>query len=143
MVEPAIAITAAAIATLRPMFKNFFVFARKRFDSNIDDEDRPSGESQQSLKNSEYNAFSDEFAEMLGLSRFGVTTHISAGHGNCAERNHIGARVVARVGSRLAGRMTARHDSESQTELRDVTKEEEGLDWSSGIKKTTVISYER
>lgn len=143
MVEPAIAITAAAIATLRPMFKSFFVFARKRFDANIDGDDRPSEESKQSLNNSECNVFSDEFAEMLGLSRYGVTTHISAGSRSDSERSQIKNRVLARVGPRMGKRMPGQHDNESQTELRQVTKEEESLDWNSGIMKTTVISYER
>jgi hypothetical protein len=141
MVEPAIAITAAAIATLRPMFKNFFFFARKRFYEDIDDDDSLGRESQQALENSDYNAFSDEFAEMLGLSRVGVTTHISAGDGSDAERNQIRNRMLAKVGSKLPRRLPGQHDNERQTELRG-REEEKGSDWSSGITKTTVISYE-
>ena len=141
MVEPAIAITAAAIATLRPMFKNSFVFARKRFYASIDDDDSLGRESQQPLENSDYNAFSDEFAEMLGLSRVGVTTNISAGDGSDAERSQIRNRMLAKAGSKLRRRLLGQHDNESQTELRG-GEEEKGLDCGSGITKTTVISYE-
>lgn len=140
MVEPAIAITAAAIATLRPMFKNSFIFACKRFYASIDDDDSLGRESQQALENSDYNAFSDEFAEMLGLSRVGVTTNISAGDGSDAE-SQIRNRMLAKAGPKLPRRLPGQHDNETQTELRG-RKEEKGMDWSPVITKTTVISYE-
>jgi lysozyme family protein len=124
------------------MFKNFFFFARKRFYEDIDDDDSLGRESQQALENSDYNAFSDEFAEMLGLSRVGVTTHISAGDGSDAQRNQIRNRMLAKVGGKLPRRLPSQHDNERQTELRAREEEEKGLDWSSGITKTTVISYE-
>ena len=123
------------------MFKNSFVFARKRFYEDIDDDDSLGRESQQPLENSDYNAFSDEFAEMLGLSRVGVTTNISAGDGSDAERSQIRNRMLAKAGSKLRRRLLGQHDNESQTELRG-GEEEKGLDCGSGITKTTVISYE-
>jgi len=136
MVEPAIAISAAAIATLRPMFKNFFVFARKRFDSNIDDEEKPSGGSQHALTGKEYSA---EFAEMLGLSRYGVTTIISAGGSELEQE-------TKRRGLSRLGVWGEKQPAESQTELHRVESEDEagagGLHWNMGIKKTTIITYD-
>ncbi len=95
MVEPAIAITAMNIATLRPLFKNFFLFASKRFDARIDDEDQDlsmqpddtelstsghaCGKNAGSWNSVQANDYSVEFAEMLGLSRLGITTEITGG----------------------------------------------------------------
>lgn len=154
MVEPAIAITAMNIATLRPMFKNFFFFARKRFDSNIDDDEeatRPSADSTLKLRrNTIQNSvsakeYSVEFAEMLGLSRVGVTTEISAG-GSMPERDHFKKRFSTAKRMKF-GNEKVRYDSESQTELNYVTSPgkspadgAESFDWSSGIKATTVIT---
>lgn len=164
MVEPAIAITAMNIATLRPMFKNFFFFARKRFDHSIDGDDeeanintqRPSGDSTQKSRRNTIQGtvsakeYSVEFAEMLGLSRVGVTTEISAGGGSKKERSHLKKRILFRN----------EKGSESQTELNTVRSPrgerdysssgvlsggsgsggEGSFDWSSGIKATTVIT---
>jgi hypothetical protein len=142
MVEPAIAITAMNIATLRPMFKNFFHFASKKFDSSIDEEEsRASNDSQKRFRghaNSvNANDYSVEFAQLLGLSRVGVTTLITAG-GSDAERNQMKKRFA------LGRPSTAREksDSESQTELNPVPVED-NIDWSGGIKATTVVTQSR
>jgi len=141
MVEPAIAITAMNIATLRPMFKNFFVFAKKRFDNGVDEKDtRPSGDSEQELRSTRTarnsvsaKEYSVEFAEMLGLSRVGVTTHISAG--GCEPEDHMRKRFSTR---RMMFRSEKlQNDNESQTELSPV----DYSDWS-GIKSTTVITID-
>jgi hypothetical protein len=138
MVEPAIAITASNIATLRPLFKNSFFFARKRFDSM--DDDRPSTESTYNLKgrNSVSAAdYSVEFAEMLGLSRVGVTTEISAG-GSQPERDHFRRRFS--LSRRAYG-----EKSESQLKLHSVppTPTSDGIDWSAGIKTTTTVTIDK
>ncbi len=102
MVEPAIAITAMIIATLRPLFKNFFLFASKRFDARIDDDEQDLMRESDETAHSNYgyvygargaswnsvraNDYSVEFAEMLGLSRLGVTTEITAGAAREKER---------------------------------------------------------
>jgi hypothetical protein len=130
------------IATLRPMFKNFFFFAKKRFDNGIDEEEtRPSGDSEQGLRSTRtaHNSvsakeYSVEFAEMLGLSRVGVTTHIYAG-GSESERDHMRKRFSTR---RLTFRSEKlQNDNESQTGLSPV----DYSDWS-GIKSTTVITID-
>lgn len=158
LVEPAIAITAMNIATLRPMFKNFFFFARKRFDHSTDSSDntRPSGESTVKLRSGSNNnntvsakEYSVEFAEMLGLSRVGVTTEISAG-GSKSERSRLRSRFQSsRMGVSLRDFKTekVKHDSESQTELNEGLSiwhldgsASDPLDWSQGIKATTVIT---
>jgi hypothetical protein len=142
MVEPAIAITAMNIATLRPLFKNFH-FSSKRFDGSIDDEEgRMSGDSQKRLRahgNSvNANDYSVEFAQLLGLSRVGVTTLITAG-GSDAERNQMRKRFALRRPSTLR----EKSDSESQTELNPVQSPTDYIDWSGGIKATTVVTQSR
>ena len=150
MVEPAIAITAMNIATLRPMFKNVFVFAKKRVDHSVDEEDtRPSGESSSALPRKKFsnsvsaNEYSLEFAEMLGLSRVGVTTEISAGGSN-SERDHIRRRFST---AKILPFRSEKHKNESQTELNLVTTHRQNsvggqeIDWM-GIKATTVITMD-
>ncbi|KAK0118583.1 hypothetical protein ONS95_007469 [Cadophora gregata] len=175
MVEPAIAITAMNIATLRPLFKNFLSsFASKRFDpSSIDSDEtlRPSNDSRSHFarRNSvSAKDYSVEFAELLGLSRVGVTTHISAG-GSPEERDHFRRRWTLGLGlggGRSAGRKAGRKsfmdraaggekqrcENESQTELNSVVSGDTGMgahergpavvDWRAGIKTTTVITHE-
>jgi hypothetical protein len=143
MVEPAIAITAMNIATLRPLFKNFH-FSSKRYDGSIDDdeESRVSGESQKRLRahgNSvNANDYSVEFAQLLGLSRVGVTTVITGG-GSDAERKQMRKRFAL-------GRPSTpkeKSDNESQTELNPVSSLSDHIDWSGGIKATTVVTQSR
>jgi hypothetical protein len=149
MVEPAIAITAMNIATLRPMFKNFFHFAStKKLDSTVDSEEgRSSDDSQNSQKryrgHANYvnaNEYSMEFAQLLGLSRVGVTTSITAG-GSEEERNQMRKRFM--LGKRSRSAMREKHDTESQTELNPVPMPEDSIDWSGGIKATTVVTQSR
>ncbi|KAH8671833.1 hypothetical protein BGZ60DRAFT_485558 [Tricladium varicosporioides] len=140
MVEPAIAITASNIATLRPMFKNFFLFASKRFDNTIDIEDRSSGESYNFKERGHTNAqdYSIEFAQMLGLSRAGVTTEISAG-GSQPERDYIKKRFGM-------SRRGFRERNESQTQLHSMPafpEGSDGMDWNSGIKITTTTTIQK
>jgi hypothetical protein len=141
MVEPAIAITAMNIATLRPMFKSFFQFASKRFDPSTDSAGSigPLGDLKvelishhNSVRASEY---SEEFAQLLGLSRVGVTTEISAGTTEKPIRERF----------RLRKTMTkmSEHKSESQTELGySPSKNFSDIDWVYGIKATTTIKQE-
>jgi hypothetical protein len=143
MVEPAIAITAMNIATLRPMFKNFFNFASKKFDGSIDEnEGRASDDSQKRFRGHSNsvnaNDYSVEFAQLLGLSRVGVTTLITAG-GSDAERRQMRKRFSLRIGSA----MREKSDSESQTELNPVPTLGDEIDWSGGIKATTVVTQSR
>jgi hypothetical protein len=143
MVEPAIAITAMNIATLRPMFKNVLHFASKRVDGSFDDEStlRPSGESQMRLRsgnNVSAKEYSAEFAEMLGLSRVGVTTTISGG-GSDTEKAHLRRRFTLRKPSVVKEEV----QNESQTELHYVPSLPDNVDWNSVIKTTTVITIAR
>ena len=140
MVEPAIAITAMNIATLRPMFKNFFKFASKRFDHSVGADSRQSADSQEQLRTraNQVNAnhYSVEFAELLGLSRVGVTTMITAG-GSEEERRQMRKRIKVRAPSR----MREKPDNESQMELSPVPQLDlESGDWMAGIKATTVVT---
>ncbi|KAE8447097.1 hypothetical protein EG329_011081 [Mollisiaceae sp. DMI_Dod_QoI] len=138
MIEPAIAITATNIATLRPMFKNVLQFANKRFD-NVDEEEakRPSGESRTTMhtRNSvSAKEYSMEFAELLGLSRVGVTTHISAGQ---PEKDYLRKRFTLRKSLTKISQV-----NESQTELKAAPSTPDGIDWSGGIKATTVVTHD-
>jgi hypothetical protein len=149
MVEPAIAITAMNIATLRPMFNNFFHFASsKRLDSTVDSEEgRSSDDSQFSQTrfrgHANYvnaNEYSVEFAQLLGLSRVGVTTSITAG-GSEEERKQM--KNIFMLGKRSRSAMREKCDTESQTELNPVPMPENSTDWSGGIKATTVVTQSR
>lgn len=93
-----------------------------------------------------------EFAELLGLSRVGVTTHISAGGGSEAERDQLRKRWTVRKSGRSIKeeKMRAVND-EGQTELNVVlgdsnanasAQECRAVDWHAGIKTTTVIFHE-
>lgn len=140
MIEPAIAITAMNIATLRPMFKNVLRFASKSFDSNDEEAKRPSGESRTALRSRNSVSAKDysvEFAELLGLSRVGVTTHISAG-GSQPEKDQLRKRFALR---RSITKVSLRN--ESQTELNAVSPStDDGIDWIGGIKATTVVTHD-
>ena len=144
MVEPAIGITAAAIATLRPLFVNFLSLSRKRLDgsgnntystststltSTYTKDSRPSVSSY---------GYSDEFAEMLGLSKFGVTTTVTAGRTETKSERRRRERTEREREKRMIDR-----DTESQTELRDIEGQSEsgvgGYGWDVGIKATTVV----
>ncbi|KAH8591728.1 hypothetical protein B0O99DRAFT_577950 [Bisporella sp. PMI_857] len=132
MVEPAIGITAAAIATLRPLFANFLTFATKRFandsETSLASSTRTSTDNKSRISAQEY---SPEFAEMLGLKRLGTTTYISAAKPpGWRERRRIARGKNAIIG-----------DSESQTELKFVNNGE--VNWSNGIRRTTVVFIEK
>jgi len=113
---------------------------------------RPSGESTLKLRqNSTTNnntvsakEYSVEFAEMLGLSRVGVTTEISAGKNR--RRSSLRPRFMGMRGVSFKNEKV-KHDSESQTELNEGISishldgsAADPLDWSQGIKATTVIT---
>ncbi|CZR67242.1 related to integral membrane protein [Phialocephala subalpina] len=141
MIEPAIAITAMNFATLRPMFKNVLRFASKSFDSNDEEAKRPSGESGTTMRTRNSVSAKDysvEFAELLGLSRVGVTTHISAG-GSQLEKDQLRKRFTLRKSmTKISQR------NESQTELNAVSPmmPDDGIDWTGGIKATTVVTHD-
>lgn len=165
MVEPAIAITAMNIATLRPLFKNFFTSYKKRFDPSTDSTGSigPLGDlkielidrnSRNQVQASEYSA---EFAQLLGLSRVGVTTEITAGgreEGFGGEGEKRGRRSF---GWRRKSMQLGGHEGvgASLTELATLppspyspyfsdrgTMSPGALDWNLGIKTTTTIKQE-
>lgn len=141
MVEPAIAITAMNIATLRPMFKDFFKFASKRrFDPTLDSDTRDSGDSRVGLQKSSLDSslYSPEFAHLMGLSRVGVTTQITAG-GNKSEKDFMRRRFGTKSRSK-----SRQHANESETELNRFSEGPStpvDLDWNSGIKTTTTTVF--
>lgn len=141
MVEPAIAISAMNIATLRPLFKSFFKTFSKVFDPATDSEGSigPLGDlkmeliSQNSVQASEYTA---EFAQLLGLSRVGVTTEISAGTNEKQPRKR--RFTLRQTTSRISD-----NDFGSQTELKGVNSPSfSDGDWAMGITATTTIVQE-
>lgn len=143
MIEPAIAITAMNIATLRPMFKTVLHFASKRFDSNGDLEEakRASGESRATTMRARNSVsakdYSNEFAELLGLARVGVTTHISAGD-TPQEKDQMRKRfMLNRTFTKISQK------NESQTELNAVSPlSSDGIDWMGGIVATTTVTHD-
>lgn len=82
--------------------------------------------------------YSAEFAEMLGLSRVGVTTTISGG-GSDKEKAHLRRRFTLRKPSVVKEDV----QNESQTELHNVPSLPDNVDWGSVIKTTTVITIAR
>lgn len=148
LVEPAIGITAAAIATLRPLFKNFLVaapFGKARHTRNMELTSRDSSESAMVVRpgSGRDAAYSREFAAMLGLRDIGVTTTITAG-----------GEMQESLWRRKKRRSVFGEDtSQSNTELDEVRTIEEGSrtlsavgkrddEWM-GITKTTVITTEQ
>jgi hypothetical protein len=140
MVEPAIGITAAAIATLRPLFKNFLNFTTKRFaydeETSFSESTRPSGDSRPKMRKSisSGQSYTPEFAEMLGLSKFGVTTTVTA-------QKPPGWREKRRIARAEKERQIG--DAESQTELYFVKGREDEIpdvpQWNIGIQRTTTV----
>ncbi len=93
-----------------------------------------------------------EFAELLGLSRVGVTTHISAGGGSVQERDQMRKRWTLRRSQKSVKDLVVQKN-ESQTELNGIASQPESLirdrdvsrgpvNWTEGIKTTTVITTE-
>ncbi|KAK6580089.1 hypothetical protein PZA11_007111 [Diplocarpon coronariae] len=150
MVEPAIAITAMNIATLRPLFQNLFSYASQRFESPLDGDGAARRQRLNSVAAKEY---STDFANLLGLSRVGVTTHISAGIPDGTEKDK--RRWVRRKRGRSRKRARSEKQlmergNESQTELtrvdhgsRDRNLSRGPVNWESGIQTTTVITSKR
>ena len=143
MVEPAIGITAAAIATLRPLFANFLTFTSKRFANDsessftatVSTKDRPSGDSRPRLSKGSGQEYSAEFAEMLGLEKFGVTTTVTARKPPTWREKRRAKREMQRLGEGKEG------DSESQVELNYV-KADEVPEWSISVQRTMSVQID-
>lgn len=82
--------------------------------------------------------YSVEFAELLGLSRVGVTTHISAGESQ-EEKDHLRKRFTLR---KSPTRIFQRNESQTQLNAVSPTRSEDGIDWMGGIKATTVVTHD-
>lgn len=154
MVEPAMAITAMNIATLRPLFRHCFRYAAKRFESTTDVDDDaaaarasdlgPDYKREHSVSAQELSA---EFANLLGLSRVGVTTNISAGRREPSRRPWR-RRSRSRSRSSSAHAWASQSSQSSQTALRverspGPSRRElsrGAVNWDEGIKTTTVIT---
>lgn len=159
MVEPAIGITAAAIATLRPLFTKFLSVSRSdlaaaaaapspssySLATSYTKESRPSGDSRKTAsRNSSRTGpfgYSNEFAEMLGLSTYGVTTTVTAGRAEA--RGERRRRERSERERETGHRGVEGGDCESQTELAIMEgKSDEdaaGYGWDVGIKATTTV----
>jgi hypothetical protein len=140
MVEPAIAITAMNIATLRPLFKNFFNFATKRFDTSINTQNSDGtlvdfkSEFMHQGNNIRANEYSAEFAQLLGLSRWGVTTEISAG---CDEKKGRMRFMLGRNSKKLPD-----YVEESKLLGSPMSPGINDFNWATGIRTTTTIMQE-
>ncbi|TVY19760.1 hypothetical protein LARI1_G002445, partial [Lachnellula arida] len=129
MVEPGIAITAANIATLRPLLNSIFFFSPTKTVDDDEDEESLTGESRhdKSAKPVSAKHYSREFADMLGLSQTqsSVTTEITAGHG---QSETGGGRAKAWFGRKRVVECGERRGVQ---------------DWGAGIHKTTVITVHK
>jgi len=144
MVEPAIGITAAAIATLRPLFVNFLSLSRKHLDAQgnntslVSTSTLTTTQTKDSRPSAGSYGYSSEFAEMLGLSKYGVTTTVSAGRVETRGERRRRERVEREREKRVRD-----GDCESQTELRDVEGKSEsdtsGFGWDGRIQTTTTV----
>ncbi|RDW84839.1 hypothetical protein BP6252_02429 [Coleophoma cylindrospora] len=140
MVEPGIGITAAAIATLRPLFTTFL--GSKKRQSTISS--RPIsgevGDTQHILDSYRgKDSLSSEFREMLGIETGGVTTVIYAGETpakGMAEKSWTS--WFKRPGT------TQERSPSSITELCEGSNDRESpaIDWNAGIMKTTIVTRE-
>lgn len=156
--------TAASIATLRPLFQNFLLapyFGNKQKRPQ-ELESRDSADSNFVLRpgSGQNLAYSAEFAMMMGLRDTGVTTTITAGgkEGAASKSAFRNRRSKIGVGKLWAGKDV--DNNTSQTELNKVRTQEEGragvagekdkaseddpwLTGIMGITKTTVITTEQ
>lgn len=137
IVEPAIAITAINIATLRPLFKSALHFTSRRWETSLDDDESSFLNSNREAlgRNSvRREEFSTEFADLLGLSRVGVTTEISAG-ANEAERMQ-GRRMFSQRKAPTRGTQRDINEISDIDEMEIVSGRVENL---SGLMKTTTV----
>lgn len=142
IVEPAIGITAAAIATLRPLFMRFLSFSAKRFPidesaTSIAEDLSHSNESQGKTPPHRKSGqeWSPEFAEMLGLSRFGVTTKITAEQPpSWWQRRH----------TTFQQKLERKFDGDSGTALNEINGEYTSAvsSWNINIKRSMTVVVE-
>ncbi|KAA8576086.1 hypothetical protein EYC84_006248 [Monilinia fructicola] len=140
IVEPAIALTAASFATLRPLFSSG---SQKKAVSIYSDTSAPTGKtSQETLVESE-DEYSKQFAAMLGLSdTYGVRTYVYADKKivpkEDVERQQLQAAWKAEEfddSIEVSVMSAANQIGESSLQAGD----ERRIDWASGYK-TTVIT---
>lgn len=143
MVEPAIAITASNFATLRPILRNLFCFASKGskgISNRIEDEERmltETGGRRQSTSSLGGKLLTPEFADMLGLSRFGVTTEITSRGRSVGEQGALGMTLTRIFYSRSKNKTRTPPNATT-----DDPKEAKPLDCSE-IRTTTVITMKK
>lgn len=136
IIEPAIALTAAAFATLRPLFQKATCCTARSSpkvytSSSETDTDNKSG-SRAQLARYSGDSYTSEFAAMLGLSRVGVTTTITA---NKRIRRDVDD------GEKGTRRWLGRHrKGDSETELHAIESCDESIDWKGGIHTTTTVT---
>ncbi|CAD6448128.1 8a9ae0a6-52cf-4c0d-a118-9221d71ff85e [Sclerotinia trifoliorum] len=145
IVEPAIALTAASFATLRPLFSSRSQNQASSLYSNSSNRGK---DSQETLRNSE-DECSQQFAAMLGLSeRYGVRTYVYADKKIVPKEDVETQRLQAAwkneeldesiEASVLHGASQAGGGSRSTGETSP-TENSAAIDWASGCK-TTVIT---
>ncbi|ESZ97274.1 hypothetical protein SBOR_2348 [Sclerotinia borealis F-4128] len=139
IVEPAIALTAASFATLRPLFSAHP--QKKAFSINSSDTSAPIGKnSQETLADSE-DEYSTQFAAMLGLSEsFGVRTYVYA------DKKIVLKEDIERQRLHMAWSPEELDDSIEISVLNAANRRgershsgESHIDWASGYR-TTVIT---
>ncbi|KAI9641044.1 hypothetical protein NHQ30_010472 [Ciborinia camelliae] len=138
IIEPAIALTAASFATLRPLFSSRP--QRKAF-SIYSNNSNPSGKSSRETLTASDDECSKEFAAMLGLSEsYGVRTYVYA------DKKIVPKEEVERQRLRAARKAEELDDSTEDSVLSAVNRTGESghsgrghIDWASGYK-TTVIT---
>lgn len=167
LVEPAIGITAASIATLRPLFARWLSSSSGRKKKNISSsrlsEDSETVLEPNSGKHSEkfQPAYSAEFAKMMGLPQYGVVTTITGGVEK-PKRNIFGVRrrksiqkdgfgldewSESNASSQIDGKMSMGHSYPDDPWGGLIGREDrsgytpDGPRWG-GIMKTTVITIE-
>lgn len=148
IIEPAIALTAAAFATLRPLFQKFFpskptilppVKTGTQTSSSNASKENLDGKGQRYSGDS----YTSEFAQMLGLCRTGVTTTIYADKQK--KRSIWDRKEVEGLRSPKSPMWGSREKpSESMTELNDMEGvfggEDKKVDRGMGIRTTTVVT---
>ncbi|KAM3069179.1 hypothetical protein ACMFMG_010699 [Clarireedia jacksonii] len=129
LVEPAIGLTAAAFATLRPLFQR--LLSRQRaFSSYSNASQNTVGKYSSDRSRASEDEYSKQFAAMLGLSaRYGVRTYVYADH-----------KIMLKEDMERAE--TEKFKNEEMDDSMDasmLTHREQAIDWNQGVK-TTVIT---
>ncbi len=137
-IETGIGIAASSFATLRPLFRNFFLRSRLMGGSSTQGVSSPwPASASHKYIRSNSNGGTEEFGLRTDISKnHGVTTIIESDATVDTERKNSGG-ITRKNSTRALNGHSRWGNSESRLQLGD-SGSEDGIDWQSGIRTTTV-----